>query len=471
MKLSFKNRIALYYLLATASMVTVVFVLIYFVVQTAVYQELDDDLSYEAHKHSEEIFLRNDSIFFKNKNEWAEREHREVRVNPVFIQLVNNAGKVMDKSPNLMGDALSFDPSKAFDLHFDTGLNQQEIRQIQLPIKQDAQLKGYILAAMSLEGPKLVLASLKKLLLWLFPAVLAGLFFITRFLAGQSIKPVQLITSTTNRITQNSLDERIALPAIKDELFTLTSSINELLERIQNALEREQQFTADASHQLRTPLAVLKGTLEVTLRRPRTPEEYQEKIKISIQEIDRLSVLADQLLLLARFDSETSALTPEKIQLLPLVNNIVKRYQPFIEEKKQSIKVEIAPNLEVNAAPYYLDLIFENLLTNASKYSPQGKEISIRGWTENGHIKALVIDQGMGIPLEHQEQIFHPFFRSKALDHKDIKGNGLGLSIVKKACAALGIKITVESTLGKGTCFYLDFSAEVVERLWVEGRG
>jgi signal transduction histidine kinase len=460
MKLSFKNRIALYYLLATASVVTVVFLLIYFVVQTAVYSELDSGLSFEAHKHAEEIFIRNDSIFFKNKNEWAEREHREVQVNPVFIQLVNSAGKIMDKSPNLMGDALTFDPARAFDTHFDTGLNHQQIRQIQLPIKQESQLKGYILAAMSLEGPKLVLASLKKLLLWLFPAVLAGLFFITRFLAGQSIKPVQLITSTTNRITQNSLDERIPLPATKDELFTLTSSINELLERIQKALQREQQFTADASHQLRTPLAVLKGTLEVTLRRPRTQEEYQEKINISIQEIDRLSVLADQLLLLARFDSETSAITPEKVRLLPLVEKVLKRYQPVIEEKGHSVKLQIDPNLEVNASPYYLDLIFENLLTNAVKYSPEGKEISIRTWSEDGQISALISDEGIGISPEHLEQIFHPFFRSQALEHKNIKGNGLGLSIVKKACDALGIQIRVESTLGKGTRFYLDFSAD-----------
>ncbi len=457
MKLSFKNRIALYYLLATASVVTVVFFLIYFVVQTAVYSELDSNLSFEAHKHSEEILIHNDSIFFKNKNEWAEREHREVQVNPVFIQLVNSAGKIMDKSPNLMGDALDFDPSRAFDFHFDTGLNQQQIRQIQLPIKQETQLKGYILAAMSLEGPKLVLASLKRLLLWLFPIVLACLFFITRFLAGQSIKPVQLITTTTNRITQNSLDERIALPVTKDELFTLTSSINELLERIQNALQREQQFTADASHQLRTPLSVLKGTLEVTLRRIRTPEEYQEKIKISIQEIDRLSVLADQLLLLARFDSETSAIRREKVSLFPLVDNTLKRYQSIIDEKAQSIKVEIDPNLEVNAAPYYLDLIIENILTNAIKYSPQGKEISIRAWSEDHQIRLAISDEGIGISPEHLEQIFHPFFRSKALEHKNIKGNGLGLSIVKKACDALGIKIKVESTLGEGTRFYLDF--------------
>jgi two-component system heavy metal sensor histidine kinase CusS len=457
MELSFKNRIALYYLLATASVVTVVFILIYFVVQTAVYRELDDNLSFEAHKHNEEIFIRNDSIFFKNKNEWAEREHRQVQVNPVFIQLVNSAGKVMDKSPNLMGDALSFDPTKAFDLHFDTGLNQQDIRQIQLPIKQQEQLRGYILAAMSLEGPKLVLGSLKKLLLLLFPMVLTGLFFITRFLAGQSIKPVQLITSTTNRITQNSLDERIALPATKDELFTLTSSINELLERIQKALQREQQFTADASHQLRTPLAVLRGTLEVTLRKPRTPEEYQEKIKISVQEIDRLSVLADQLLLLARFDSETSAITPEKTRLLPLVENVLRRYKSVIEEKEHRINVQIDPNLEVSAVPYYLDLIIENLLTNAVKYSPQGKEIAIKAWSKNGHIRAFISDEGMGIHPEHQAQIFHPFFRSQALEHKNIKGNGLGLSIVKKACDALGVKVTVESTPGEGTRFYLDF--------------
>lgn len=444
-------------MLATASVTALVFFIIYVVVQTAVYQELDNDLAFEAHKHTQEIFIKGDSVIFKNKSEWAEEEHREVQVNPVFIQLVNGYGALMDKSPNLKEEFLLFQENKGFDIQFDTKLNNHAIRQIQVPIEKNGIHKGYILTAMSLEGAVIVLDSLKKNLLILFPMVLLGLFFITRFLAGKSIVPVKTITETADRITRNSLNERIPLPTNKDELFTLTSSINELLSRMQDALEREKQFTADASHQLRTPLAVLKGTLEVLVRKPRKEEEYQEKIKYSILEIDRISVVVDQLLVLARLDKNNAKISKTKVNLPITVNDVLARFKEAVLQRGLSIKVAQEGESTVVSDPYYVDLILENIISNAIKYADPNSTIDISIFPKNDKLICRVKDFGVVVNPAELEHIFNPFFRSDALAHKSIKGNGLGLSIAKKACDLLNVHIAAASDPIKGTVFSLSF--------------
>lgn len=457
MNLSFKNRIAFYYMLATATVMASVFLFIFFVVHTVVYRELDNDLAYEAHKHTKEIHIVKDSIIFINKKEWEEREHRVVQVNPVFVQIVDENGRIMDKSPNLKEGALAFHSEEIADTHFDTKLNNEAIRQVQIPIEQFGVLKGYILTAMSQEGAVIVLSNLKNILILLFPIVLLGLFIITRFLAGRSIIPVKVITSTTDRITRNNLNERVLLPQNKDELHRLASSINELLNRIQNAIERERQFTADASHQLRTPLAVLKGTLEVLVRKPRKEEEYQEKIKSSIAEIDRISGIVNQLLILARFDKNTQKLEKRKLDLRIAVDDILQRFKSTIHPKNLSINVDADAESCLSSDPYYVDLILENIISNAVKYATQNGKIDISILEKERELVCKIKDNGIGIQKADLQNIFHPFFRSEELNHKEIKGNGLGLSIVKKASELLDVRIEVNSEISQGTTFSVFF--------------
>jgi len=295
MILSFRNRIALHYMIATAVIMAVVFGIVFFVVQETVYQNLDSDLTYEAEKHTDEIKMLGDSIQFINKAEWAEIEHREIQVNPVFIQLFDKNGNLMDKSPNLNEDELPFRKQEQFGGYFNENLNKQAIRQIQIPIEQNGKIKGYVVAAMSLESSNMVLLKLRHVLIISYLLLLAGLYFISRYLAGRSIIPIRNIIETTNRITKNNLNERVNLPDHRDELFDLSSSINELLQRIENAIEKERQFTSDASHELRTPLASLRGTLEVLIRKPREQYVYEEKIRHSLSEIDRMTTIIEQM--------------------------------------------------------------------------------------------------------------------------------------------------------------------------------
>ena len=457
MSLSFKSRIALNYVVATAIVVAIVFFIIMIIVKTTVYYNVDNDLSFEADTHMKEIKIQGDSIHFINILEWSEREHREVEVHPVFIQIVNKSGQLMDKSPNLKDAQLKFEISKNHNEQFNTTIKGKPLRQIQLPIKDNGEIKGYILAAMSMEDAQMVILKLKMVLLILYPIVLLGLFGVARYLAGRSIYPIRKITTTANHITRNNLNERIDLPKNKDELFTLASSINELLQRMEEALEREKQFTSDASHELRTPLAILKGTLEVLNRKPRTALEYKEKIAFSINEIDRMSVTVEQLLMLARVESSNQPVKQLTVEPLKMVDHILERYKEAIKEKSIAVNVIAANDLTLQSDPYYLDVILDNLISNSIKYSNADSSIDVVFSTKENKVECLITDRGIGIESEYLDKIFNPFFRTKSLYSKEVKGDGLGLPIVKKACQTLGIDISYQSELSKGTTVKLLF--------------
>lgn len=465
MSLSFKKRVALHFILATALVVAVVFGIVYFIVQQTVYQNIDNDLSFEANKHTEEIYLTDEGIRFINKDEWEESEHKEVQVNPVFIQLTDNSGNVMDKSPNLKADKLPFKEQSKYGDHFNTKLNKRLVRQVQIPVEKNGKINGYIVAAMSLDGSLMVLENLRYTLLFLYPLILLGLFFISSFIAGRSISPVVLITNTANRITKNNLNERIVLPENEDELYDLSSSINSLLGRLEQALEREKQFTSDASHELRTPISVLRGTLEVLNRKERSVEEYKEKIDYCLTELDRMSNMTEQLLILARFDSNTELSSKSTSSVIDIVNQIIIQRTPSILEKNIDISIDSKGLENELVNTFNTNLIIDNIISNAIKYSHFNGKIEILIKEDSHFVNCIIKDYGIGIEESDMEKLYTPFFRSNALEHKDIKGVGLGLSIVQKAARITNTELNISSEFGKGTEVNLKFKVILREHI------
>lgn len=444
-------------MIATSIIVAIIFVVVYLVVKESMYLNIDKDLSFEASKHAGEIKLAHDTIKFINKAEWEEIEHREVQINPVFIQIMDAKGRMMDKSPNLKNNELPFKNIETFGPHFNTYLKDKAIRQIQKPIQSDGKTKGYLLAAMSLEPSIMVLIKLRNVLIISYLLLLSVLYFISRYLAGRSIIPVKNITKTTNRITKNNLNERVDLPANHDELYDLSSGINKLLQRIENALERERQFTSDASHELRTPLSSLRGTLEVLIRKQRSPEEYEEKIKYSLSEIDKMTETIEQLLLLARLDSSRKPDKDEGVLLLALIDDILLKHSTSIESKKLSVDFKNTFTSNVLVPKYYANLILDNIINNAIKYSKNKTTIHINLYDSEAGSVCEITDEGIGIKTEDIPNIFNHFFRSDALEHKEITGNGLGLSIAQKSADSINASITVKSNMGKGSTFFITF--------------
>ena len=450
-QLSFKNRIASHYIFTTALLIFVVFFVIYSIVKLSVYNHLNTDIAKEVKNHLNEIGIKNNTFYLMHAREWEEREHNTVDVNPVFIQFLDKNGDVIEKSPNLKNEVLYFNKDIPNNELFDTKILGNKIRQIQVPIFEGSKIIGYLIIAMSLEGALIVLQNLEEILIIAYPLILIVLFFIARFIAGRSIKPISSIIKTSNIITKDNLTSRIPLPQNKDELFVLSQTINNLLDRIETAIEREKQFTSDASHELRTPLTVIKGTLEVLIRKPRNPAEYEEKINFCVKEVNRLNHLVDQLLLLARFENQTQTLKLENVYLNALFLDTIARYSSSIQAKKINVLTEFSQDFYLKTDNYLFSIIINNLISNAVKYSNSNDDLTVKIINNGVKVECYIIDSGIGIPAEDLERIFNPFYRSKSSDHPEIKGTGLGLSIVKKLCSLLGITISITSQEDVGT--------------------
>jgi len=461
-QLSFKNRIASHYIITTALLIFVVFFIIYSIVKFSVYSHVNTDISFEVEKHLTEIEVVDTSFHLIHEEEWKEREHNTLDVNPVFIQFIDKKGVVIEKSPNLKKQTLTYFAEKVDNEVFDTKLETNTIRQIQVPIYQKTKVIGYILVAMSLEDASLVLNNLSEVLMIAYPLILILLFFIARFIAGRSIKPISAIINTSNIITKDNLTSRIPMPQNRDELFVLSQTINNLLDRIETAVEREKQFTSDASHELRTPLTVIKGTLEVLIRKPRDAAEYEEKINFCVKEVNRLNHLVDQLLLLARFENQKQTLKIEKVYLNAIFLDIIARSSSTIQSKKINVTAEFSQDYFIETDSYLFSIIINNLISNALKYSNSDDSLTIKIVSNGAKIECHIIDSGIGIPSEDLERIFNQFYRSKSSDHPEIKGTGLGLSIVRRLCSLLNITVAITSQENKGTTVILSlFEADL----------
>ncbi|MCP1995507.1 HAMP domain-containing sensor histidine kinase [Flavobacterium sp. HSC-61S13] len=448
--LSIKNRIAFYYILGTAFLILILFIVVHQIVSITLNKHIDDNIQTEVQKHLSEYQYVDGRIELLYEDEWMEREHNAIDVNPVFVEFVSEQGILFEKSPNLKDKELLFDKGFTDGDLFDTTLEHKLIRQIQVPIYEKGDKVGYLLVAMSRENAVMVILNLERILLFAYPFVLVVLFFLARIIAGKSIRPVQSIIKTSRRISERNLSERVPLPQNKDELYELTLTINSLLERIEKALEREKEFTSHASHELRTPLAVLQGTLEVLIRKPREQGEYREKIDFCIAEIKRMNTLVDDLLLLARIENTQSEINKEPLYLRQLMEEVIPRFGWAIQQKNIEIQVFLDHAPAVYTDKHLFVMMLNNLISNAIKYNVDNGSLLITFTDKADRVELIISDSGIGFQQSAQE-VFNQFFRAQNAIDSQVKGTGLGLSIVKKLGEILQIQIDISSVLNKGT--------------------
>lgn len=280
--------------------------------------------------------------------------------------------------------------------------------------------------------------------------VLLLLFGVSRKIAYNSTKPVREIINIANTITHNNLSARIPLPNHQDELYELSETINNLLDRIEYAVEREKSFTSYASHEFRTPLAVLKGTMEVLIRKSRSEAEYKERINFCIKEVDNLNDMVEQLLVLTRYEEGKRSLNYANYPLEDLIDNAVSLFSDDILQKKLNIVSTVSPkDMAIYTDENSFSTILNNLLSNAVKYSNDEGRIEIRTHKEDRRLILEIENTGRGIAAEELEDIFDKFYRSSGNQH--VKGFGLGLPIVKRFCTLLNIEIEITSEVGKTT--------------------
>ena len=456
MKLKFKNRIAFFNTIAVAITTAIVFVVVYLVVSQTAFTHLNNDILTEKEEVFSNLDWHRDSIIINKMPEWDEAEHNKIEVNPTFLQIVNTKGKVVFHSSNLLEDQFLFNPNLDQELFYNSQLSNQKIRLGQFPIKnKNGKIIGQLTIAISRQESYAMLNSLLWILLISFPLVLIVLFVASSVAASKAIQPVHQLINTASKINDANIETRLRLPERKDELYDLTKTINELLGRIEASMLQQKQFTSDASHEIRTPLTAIRGTLEVLIRKPRDPKVYEEKISNIIQQVDRLNNLLEQLLQLARIESGAVAAKKETLFLSSMVHTLHVKWHEALAEREMELHVDVAKEASITADKLFIELILDNLVSNAIKYGKEYGNIFIR-WNED--LKILSVkDDGIGILAQNLPNLFDRFYRADESRSSVIKGNGLGLSIVKKLCDLQGIKIVVESQPKEGSTFTLHF--------------
>lgn len=432
------------------------FVVIYQVVYNTSFKTLDERLEFEALDILDDIDMNLDTVYFIDKSEWSEKEHSDVEVNPIFAEVTNIEKKSLIKTPNLKNNSLSI--TRGITENFNSRLSDKQIRQLQRPIlNKKGKLIGYLIIAIPVEGAINVITSLKNVLFISYPVLLLIVFFVSRYIAGKSITPLIKINEEAQKITKENLGTRIDLPKNKDEIFELAETINGLMNRLEDAVLREKQFTADASHELRTPLSVIKGTLEVLIRKPREVSQYQNKIQYCIKEVDRIGVLIDQLLMLARFESEEVHSNEIEIELNQNVQYCIHRLNEYAGDKGIAIKFDEKNKYFVCADPSLLDIILENLLSNAIKYSNESKQIDVLLAETENEVTCSIKDYGIGMSQEQIMRVFDRFYRTDEARSTEAGGHGIGMAIVKRLADLQKIKVGFSSEILKGTTVSLSF--------------
>jgi heavy metal sensor kinase len=253
------------------------------------------------------------------------------------------------------------------------------------------------------------------------------------FLARQSLSPVVAMSTQASRIGSENLYERLKVENAQDELGHLAMSFNELLDRISQSFERQRRFIADASHELRTPVAILCGEAEVTLAEKKREEtEYRESLNILLDESKRLKHIVEDLFTLARADAGQYPLAPTKFYLDELAAECARNVRTLALAKNITLHCETPKELAVTADEELVRRMILNLLDNAIKYTPDGGTVTIASGEQNSDYFVSVKDTGPGIPAALRERVFERFFRvdkARARSENDGGGAGLGLSI------------------------------------------
>jgi len=457
MRLSFKKRIALLNTMAVSIIKAIVFIVIYGVVYHSSYKHLDDDIILEKEEVFNNLDWKGDRIIQNKMPEWEESEHRQLEVNPVFIQIVDIRGNTIFKSINLQDDHFLFNPHIEKTTFYNATINHQKIRLGQFPIfNENNKIIGHLTIGVSQQESFNVLQNLMIVLFLTYFITLAVLYLIMSLVASKAIAPVNRLINSAAKINDTNIQSRLPLPENEDEIHQLATTINELLSRIELSIHQQKQFTADASHEMRTPLAAIKGTLEVLLRKDRTPEQYESKIKDVIIQTDRLSILFDDLLQLARLESNTVKAKTDRILLYPLIERIAYAHRELLQIKNNQLHISVPQNCKVYADESMLERVLNNLILNAVKYNHPNGGIFCE-W--NQLTKSFNIrDEGIGISEAQLPHLFDRFYRADNSRSSQIQGNGLGLAIVKKLCDLQKISITVDRIEGNGTSFKLQFT-------------
>src|SRR5262245_1014558 len=296
------------------------------------------------------------------------------------------------------------------------------------------------------------LATLRARVLGAGAGVLAVALLLGAWIARRGLAPVGDLAAAAGGITERDLSTRLDVSRAPAELRGLASAFNAALDRLAAAFARQARFTADASHELRTPVSIIRTQAESTLRRARSPEEYRAALDACLRAAERMTGILEGLLTLARADAGDGALARAPVDLAPLVEETTALLRADAGAQGVSLRCTAAPATVHGDAPLLSEVV-TNLVSNAVRYNRPGGRVDVTLAPRNGEVELRVADTGVGIPADALPRVFERFFRVDPARSRDRGGAGLGLAIARWIVEAHGGSLGVESREGEGSTF------------------
>ena len=328
----------------------------------------------------------------------------------------------------------------------------EPIRMVSLPVDVGGG-RYAIQIAMSLDDAYLATRVGRWLFLSMSVVILVVIGLTGVLLARNALRPIDQMVRRAHRIGEANLADRLPHPGTADEIGRLVETLNDMLGRLERSFAVRRMFSADASHELRSPLSRLRAELEVALRRPRAVAEYEETLRSCLDEVERVQSMIEELLELARIDTNEEQELPEPISVTDLVEAALFAVRPRAQQQGVTVVADPLPDLLVNAAPVATKVALTNILDNAVKFSPAGGQVRVAVTSADDEAVIAVSDAGPGVSPEEAERVFQPFYRGRASRSTGAPGVGLGLAISRVLVQRQGGRISLNGSDQEGATF------------------
>ncbi|MGA1865036.1 MAG: ATP-binding protein [bacterium] len=410
---------------------------------------------------AEEVFSKiNNLNFSRIAMRWVEEQPSDPELLGIIVSIFDSKGEKIASSENLSGIGFTDKGSlraallghsllETMTFYKTPSGNAELMRVFTMPVIEDNTLTYIVQVAIPMTYFQNALNKLRLAFSILLPLMIVLSSVAGFFLAALIVRPLKKIMSSVRRITAENLRLRIKIPDTKDEIKELVDTFNAMLQKLDDAFSSQRQLIQDVSHELRTPLTIMRGEIDVALKKARSSKEYENALKSCREEIGRLSILVENLLILSRFDTSEAGMDIRPVALLSLIKDIVSDVSILADKKGISIKCNWSDEIILNGDEHHLRRALLNIIDNAVKYTDHGGTILIEPEKTDEGARIKISDTGIGILTENIPFIFDRFFRGDK--SRSTEGYGLGLSISKSIIEAHRGSLSIESTPGAGT--------------------
>lgn len=460
------NRVSAYFLVAMAIVLGGYSLASYVLIRNHLYDELDRQLHNSLNVLVAAVEVEPDGV------KWQPSDHTidlgdEVDADDVRWCLVDERGAVVDRSRNLRADQPAetslIDLTRAADASpdvFEAAGWRALVKRLAAPEPKPAGERDAdefsSLTVVAARNPASLRAELVRLalLVGLLPAALWIVAAVGgRAYCQRALAPVRAMADRARSIKGADFQVRLPPSSRPDELADLATAFNGLLEKLQHAFELQRRFTGDAAHQLRTPLTILRGQIDVALRRPREGAEYRETLATLRDQTESLQNIVQTLLFLARSEDPGALPAAESIELARWLPNHLRRFEDH--PRRGDLVCRVEPEATVSASGDLLAQAIDNLVDNALKYSEAATPVRVTATAAADEVNVVVEDEGIGIPPQERHLVFDPFYRADSARLAGVEGTGLGLALVARIATALGGTVTCDAPSGRGAKFTL----------------